>query len=351
MKVPECHGFIFSFFRSAALKVINNQKGVFVMSNRIVEDNEEYDVCYGEKVKLQDIFKEVAQYYNNWEDEKDVDIDAKYRNLRKKYTFLIENILFRDKASFKDSSNHNMVLSRDKTIIRILLIDAISPDKDDIIVKWFNGKVDTTNSSESIKLYESISQEIKIAFLLLEVDEVTMHEWLDTIAASINFNTAIHTHKIIKQIENFRQNSLALNQNINIGEISLNIDGKRFYHHAGANRFHKHFDLKNKTFEQLLREINCQDDYLNILMQVIHELEAHAKEKVIDIIRRFALIKRDIGLDKADKMVQNDSIASEYVIYYQRIYEFLKKNPDIVEKIEKEENVENLLDFFKMKRK
>ncbi len=71
-------------------------------------------------------------------------------------------------------------------------------------------------------------------------------------------------------------------------------------------------------------------------------------ENAISQICFMASLKNLFGLQKADSGITDESLASEYIIWYQRIYEYLSDNPDVLSDIEAKTQTENLLDFFKM---
>ena len=103
----------------------------------------------------------------------------------------------------------------------------------------------------------------------------------------------------------FRNNSLALDMNIGIGDVVVrHEDGHRSYELRGKER---EIDIEGKTIDEVLEDVVSQDDYF-----------------------------------------EHESIASEYNIWYQRVHEFLESNPEICRKIEEEAGVEGLSEFFRM---
>ena len=76
--------------------------------------------------------------------------------------------------------------------------------------------------------------------------------------------------------------------------------------------------------------------------------ENHAKAKARESIEWYAEAKDLFEAEKADDAFKRDSIASEYVIWYQRISEFLVQNPEICSEIEREKKVTGLVEFFRM---
>lgn len=76
--------------------------------------------------------------------------------------------------------------------------------------------------------------------------------------------------------------------------------------------------------------------------------EDHAKTKARENIEWYAEAKDLFEEEKADDAFERYSIASEYVIWYQRISEFLAQNPEICSEIEREKKVPGLVEFFRM---
>ena len=74
----------------------------------------------------------------------------------------------------------------------------------------------------------------------------------------------------------------------------------------------------------------------------------HAKQRVRENIEWYADAKNLFEAEKADDAFQRDSIASEYVIWYQRIHEFLCDNPDVCKEIEEKTGTTGLAEFFRM---
>lgn len=272
-------------------------------------------------------------------------IDSYRKLMRNKYTFLMQNIVLRDRSDFKERGNH-MIPEREAPIVRNLLIAAIKEDEDSMIPDWFNGKLDLTNPQVSICLYMQLKVLVMAPYIKGETDGVTMDEWLATISAVINYNTARATLALQRELERFRENSLALNQDIGMGDLIVETeDGSRFYGLRGKKELP---DLEKMTIGQLLDTVNSQNDYLDLLAQILKAFEKHAEKRAIEDIFTYALAKEAIDLCKADDVIGTDALASEYVIWYQRVHEFLVKNPQNLKQIEKRAKTTGLSDFFKM---
>lgn len=294
-------------------------------------------------VSLQSIYDVICTRYQNTKDDS---YDGLLRLLRKKYAFLQKHLLMCNKEEFKVKGN-NFVPINDAPIVRDLLLEALSTEEHNPTRDWFLGKVDTSVSEQALVLYSHMKCVIKNSYLLGETDQVTCDEWLNTVSASINHNTARNTLALKRSMEHFRNDSLALDMNVSVGDITASDEfGNRAYVLKGQRSF---FSIAGKTFEEILNCVQSQDDYFLILSQILKKFESHAKQRAIENIEFYAQAKVAFDLEKADDAIPADSIASEYIIWFQRIHEYLSNNPDVCGEIEKRTGADNLTEFFRMK--
>lgn len=289
-------------------------------------------------IKVQAIYDEVITHYA-WKGYE----DAKYRLLRNKYRFLVENVLKRDKKDYLYKKSDMLPLC-DAPIVREFLIMSVDGDCG-IVYDWFNGNVDTDNSEDAQKLYDRLDSIIMWAVNNGEIDAVTAEEWESALAASVNYTTAGNTSKIKAALESFRKNSLGLDFCINMGDI---------IHNDGLGN--REFILKGKkmdlcidgcTIDEALEKVASQDDYFAILAQVMEKFENHAKKSIRDKIITLAKCADCFDAKMKDAVLM-ESLASEYSVWYQKIYEYLVANPEICSSIEQETGIRNLADMFKM---
>lgn len=292
------------------------------------------------KVSLQAIYDKVIHHYS-WENYE----EAKRRLLRKKYSFLQKNLVLCNPEDFKEKGA-NYVPANDAAIIRELLIEAVNDSEESMVVDWFNGKIDTRDSQAATLLFMQLKPFIMKPCMMGETDEVTMEEWLNTVSAAINYNTARNTLALKHNLEKFRNTSLPLDMNISFGDVVATYeDGSRAY---GLKAEKQPIEIKGKTIEQILDSVVSQDDYFSVLEQMLKLFDDHAKAKARERIELYAEAKDLSEAEKADDAIERDSVASEYVIWYQRISEFLDQNPEICNEIETEKKVTGLVEFFRM---
>lgn len=92
-----------------------------------------------------------------------------------------------------------------------------------------------------------------------------------------------------------------------------------------------------------------QEDYVNLVLQLLFVILQDSQDKTIDFIKAYAEIKKLSRCSSADELIGNDSLASEYIKFFQNIYEYLYDRPTLTKEIESEIGTEKLLDFFKMR--
>lgn len=257
----------------------------------------------------------------------------------------MKKVLYRNAKDFKNKGG-NMILKSDAPIIRELIIYALKDDKDDPIVKWFNGKIDTSDPAKAYIIFQPLNELIRRLGFRGEIDDVTLSEWLKALACSINYNTALNRVNLSREFDTFINCTLGLDRDIDLGSIIFSFPGSYRTQISVVNQCD--IDMENKTLIDNLKNVTCQNDYLSILGEVIKIMNEHAKVSCIEKIKLYAEGKRLFDLKKADEVIDTESFASEYVIWFQNIYKFLHNNPDILKEIEKDTKTNNLLDFFKM---
>lgn len=302
--------------------------------------HKEANIMIENRIDMNSIYDEVIAHYGWGAYE-----DSKKRLLRKKYSFLQKNLVLCDPEDFKEKGT-NYVPKNDAPIIRNLLIAAVDDSEKNIIVDWFNGKVDTSDSQMAFFLFSQLKPLIMEPCMMCETDDVTMDEWLHTVVAAVNYSTAMNTIALKRNLEKFRNTSLPLDSTVSYGDvIATHEDGSRSY---GMKADRKPVEIKGKTVEQILDTVVTQDDYFSVLEQILALFDAHAKAKAREKIEWYAEAKDLFEAEKADDAIERDSIASEYTIWYQRVSDFLAQNPDICAEIEKKAGTTGLVEFFKM---
>ena len=296
--------------------------------------------CYP-KVKVQRVYDSIIEYYG-WQDY----ADSKVRLLRNKYNTLQRKLVLCNREDFKGTDRKNYIPEADAPIVRAILIEAMDDAGHNPIYHWFNDDFDTSIAEEAIKLYAYFESIIDDAACQAGVDQVTLDEWLGAVSASINHSTAENTWRLKQNLEVFRNNSLALDCTISVGDVIVTDEtGSRRYAMRGE---HPSLDIRGKTIESVMESIQTQDDYFAVFNQILELFNEHARASVINKIEVFAKAKNAFDLHKADDGVEPNSLASEYRIWYQKIHDFLVANPSVCEYIERKTNTADLVEFFHM---
>lgn len=296
-------------------------------------------------IKVQTIFDRVCEVWSDNSKDCDNDIQNKRRTLRNKYNFLAKNVVFRDSKDFREKGK-NVVPEAEAGIIQAILIETVDPDKDNIIKRWFNGRVDITDSKEAIQVYEALEDVIEDTFYFGGCDRVVADEWLSALGSVLNVHAARKVSKIKADIETFRENSLAMSANIGLGDVIYEDEyGRRNYILKGKEF---NVDVEQMSIKEMLEHTVFQTHYLDILSAVLALCDKDAREKTYDRIKQYVEICVAFDAQKADDSINDSQLISEYVVWYQRIYEFLSVNPELCKRLEEETGKENLLEFFKM---
>lgn len=284
-------------------------------------------------VKMSAVYSDIAHRLDWNKDPEANTEDSGIRLLRNKLTFLFKKAVLRDKKDFKYRGDA-VIPAKDAPIVRDLLIESLNTEEGNMIPDWFNGHIDITDSQQAILLYMQLKPVVMRSYIAGETDEVTMDGWLTTLSAAINYTTAANTLAIKRALENFRNDSLGMDMNVNIGDIIVGCeDGSRYYVSRGRK---PEFSIEGKTIDQMLEEVVSQDDYFTILTQILKKFDAHVNASVRDKIKKMASCAVVFGAENMRDAVNTESIASEYLIWYQRLHDYLKNDSAICEEIAKD---------------
>lgn len=208
--------------------------------------------------------------------------DSESKLLRNKYAFLMDHVFYRKRSHFMDGSKA-VVPEMEAAIVRNLLYKAITPSDNNLIMDWFNN-TDFSDPYKTVELFEQIIKEVEKAVHTGETDPATADECLHAISASLNYGGALYTIYLNREMNKFRIDSLAMNSTVIFGDVVItHEDGAREYLKKGnaAN-----VNLDEKSLEQAIQSAENQDDYLNIIAQVIKKCSADAEEKTKERLTR-----------------------------------------------------------------
>ena len=273
----------------------------------------------------------------------EVDEESYVRNLRNKMTFIVEHIALRKMSDFKNGKNI-MIPVNDAPIVRNLIIAALDEENFPCVVDWFNGALDISDASNCHILSMMLEEPIRRAEITGETDSVTVDEWIATIKGILNVDMAINTMKMKHQLEEFRTRTLVRNSTIRLGDVTAtDEDGNRSYILQGQ---HKDKLLPEALLSQITENLSFQNDYFNVLEQIISYMIKDAERKAIPDIETYAIIKNLSNCEKAIEAIASESMVSEYYPMFKKMAMFLRNNPDEARKIEAKTDTKNLETFF-----
>lgn len=277
------------------------------------------------------------------------DDESTKRKLRNKMTYLLEQVALRKVSDLKKGRDI-LIPWNDAPIIRNLLALSIDDgDEGNMFVDWFNGNLDTNDAQICVLLYMQIKEPIMRAEITGETDSVTVDEWKAAIRGVINYDMADRTLKLKRKLENFRAKTLVMNSTVRTGDVIVGCeDGSRYY---GLERKRNKKELSEELVKEILKDLYLQEDYFDILNQLMDRMIADAEAKAVPDIEVYAMGKELSGCDRAIDILatKDDYIVSEYYPWFEKIHQYLLRHPEEAVKIENEANTENLTDFFKMK--
>lgn len=301
-----------------------------------------------EYITLQKLSEEI--YKEQISDKQTMD-ESFRRSISNKFNFLMNRVVMRSKLDWR-YKHKDRILLKDKSIVKSLLIKSYFPqdknDDDNIFVDWFNDSIDETDFDRIIELGKRIEFLIKdeIYYEDKDMDDVTRDEWVAAIHSSINFSKALSVKKFAYEMSQLYDSSNVLNHDIPLGDlIRENEYGRRSYIWKGLQ---PHIDM-SMPLNEVLKGCFSQEDYANLVLQLMLVIMQNCKEKTIDFIKAYAGVKKMSGCSCIDELIGIDSLASEYPKFFQNIYEYLYDRPNLTQKIECETGTDELLQFFKMK--
>lgn len=148
-------------------------------------------------IRAAEIYKDILTMKNISEQAQ----ESYVRNLRKKMNFLVEKVALRKVSDFKEGNNI-LIPNSDAAIVRNLLMSSLD-DEYPLIVDWFNGSLDLSDSEICLLLYWSVKEPIMRAEMTGESDMVTVDEWLATIKGLLNVDMAENTIALKNKLEEF----------------------------------------------------------------------------------------------------------------------------------------------------
>ncbi len=271
------------------------------------------------------------------------------RQVRAKYAFLCNRVLMINKLTFR-TKGKDMIPLRDKSVVKALLTHAIpscAKENDNIIVDWFNNKIQENDFPKIIELGKRVEEIIDdVYYDDRDMDMITRNEWVKAIHSAIKLDYVQNMVYAMDALQNLNMQLLILNHGIPFGEmIRENPFGTRMYLLKSQIPY---LDM-SKPLKESLEKCYSLDDYSRLLLNFLGVMESDVQRKTIEFIKAYAELKKITGATFADELLPENTLASEYIVFFQNIHDFLSEEPKIVKEIEQEIGTKDLLLFFKMK--
>lgn len=249
-------------------------------------------------IRAAEIYKDILTMKNISEQAQ----ESYVRNLRKKMNFLVEKVALRKVSDFKEGNNI-LIPNSDAAIVRNLLMSSLD-DEYPLIVDWFNGSLDLSDSEICLLLYWSVKEPIMRAEMTGESDMVTVDEWLATIKGLLNVDMAENTIALKNKLEEFRVKTLVRDSTVSCGDIVIG-------HENGFRDYASHYEKKKKTLsdellKSIVKDLSFQEDYYHVLEQIIDFMIEDAKDKAIPAIECYALAKTSLDKGTQRKTTENE---------------------------------------------
>lgn len=275
------------------------------------------------------------------------DSESLKRLLRKKFNFLMKNVLLRTEANYK-IGNKNYVLRTERHVVKEFLKASLEETSE--IGKWFNLNLNLASADQTLELFNIISIILTSALDEDKVDEVTVDEWIGTIKTSIDYNNAKSVIDVKNKLDKLRVAAKPLNHEIGFGDIYWSDEeGNRGYGLKNSKNILSDFDTL--TLKEIAQQVHVESEYYEILQYLISKFEEQAHQKSYETILNIAEMKRDyefiLDIKGSSKVSDLADFTSDYSQIHLKLYEYLLENPEIRKKIEAEAKTSELLEFFK----
>ena len=242
------------------------------------DDDDEYDEEEDEPIEVPmvtaaSIYREIMEIKRIPDDMR----DSYQRNLRNKLKFAVEGVALRRMEDYKDGRDIK-IPACDAPIVRNLILASLDDDYP-FIVDWFNGALDLNDSAKCMFLGMSLREPIMSAALTGETDCVTVDEWLAAINGLINLNMAKGTAEMKNKLEEFRVNTLVIDNTVLVGDLTASDGtGHRGYILQGDRGKAR---LSEDVLAKIVEDLSFQEDYFAVLDQIMDYMMKDAEKKAI----------------------------------------------------------------------
>ena len=267
--------------------------------------------------------------------------EAKIRNLRKKYVFLMEKVLHRDKEKFQENSD-DFIPKCDAPVVATLLMHAVSKKKTEYspIKNWFNGKIKNTDYSEIVSLYLVIE---KCLIILCKdkmiITEEIFNKWKTAIRFALDYEVALNITRISEKV--YKAFSSC--------QIFSDDDIDREHETELSRSFRlRSITQHEKNRDELLKACTSKGDYVDFIESVIRYMYNDIIEKSKNIIEDDIVSAQNNDIKYLAGTADENSIVDLKAIRSQKIIDFLSEHPAVRASLEAELDTERSFEYFEL---
>lgn len=288
-----------------------------------------------------ELFKEIY-VYKNW-DLESIDYEANLTLIRKKFRFIMNRIVLRNRDDYKHSKTH-AIPDEDVAIVKELIIMAIEGNGgDEICTDWFNDALELNNYKERAALFSRLEKHLQSLLKNQEISENTYLKWYAAIDTSLYGNTSKQILELYSQIDTLFEASVGLNNYANLHDV-LTDDLTYLFppQYLEATE-----DIQEKKICDLVYHDICQEDYFRSLNSITEYMSRDAFNRTCCYIESFA---PDIfHRTPIHAKLQETTLAFEGYGLLNQLYVFLEKHPDALKQISERTKIdaEDILRYFK----
>ena len=175
-------------------------------------------------VSMQRIYENICSEFN-------ADIDSIGRNLRYKFSFLMEHVMLRQKHLYQSKGN-DVIPEGDAPIVQELLMKTVScREEDEIFGKWLRGSLKRDDYVAVVELCDKIDVLFgrmctdKSYYLnrkskeYTNADENICAQWSSVIKSSLNYDIALWMLNLQKKLEELYKYLLPLKHTVQFGKV------------------------------------------------------------------------------------------------------------------------------------
>lgn len=296
-------------------------------------------------MKASEIFTEICNY-KNWSP-KDINYEENLALIRKKFRFLMNRIVFRNRDDYKYLKTYD-IPDEDVAIVRELLIMAIKDNGEDKTCKqWFNGSLKLNNYKGRATLFCKLDKFLQSLLSKHEISDNTYHKWYAVIDTSLYGNTSIQILNLYSQIDSLVEASVGMNTYVDLSMQLIEDDEGNLVHLFPPAYLEETEIISEKKLCNIVKHDNCQEDYFRTLNSITKYMTVDAYERTRSLVESF--IPEIYHHRPINATMQKSNLAFEGYGLFEQLYVFLMKYPDALKEISDRNKIDadDILRYFK----